>query len=104
LTPFQGRPVELLRARRPVFESGSPARDRRFHQTRPQTHGSDETDAREKHADLLRPGKSVEVAAEAGGGPKSRAAEMGCDFDPQKDVRARVLAKLPELPGLSSVT
>ena len=60
--------------------------------------------ASEQGASLARPGMSVETAAAVstpdGVSQTTRAAALGCSFDPAKDIVARSVPKLPEHPGL----
>jgi membrane fusion protein, multidrug efflux system len=61
--------------------------------------------ARERNADLIRPGMSVETAIAVTGGANASASEVaariGCVFDPAKDMAAeRPITQLPQHPGL----
>ncbi|SDR58359.1 membrane fusion protein, multidrug efflux system [Rhizobiales bacterium GAS113] len=60
--------------------------------------------ASESNAILARPGMSVESAVAVSTpddvSPTERGRRVGCSFDPDKDVVARPLTKLPEHPGL----
>jgi len=60
--------------------------------------------AREADAALARPGMSVETAVAVttpdGMSASSRAARLGCSFDPARDIVARTPLELPAHPGL----
>ena len=59
---------------------------------------------REPNAQLARPGMSVETAIAVSdrdkSSPAESAAQIGCVFDPAKDMTERVIMQLPEHPGL----
>jgi membrane fusion protein, multidrug efflux system len=60
--------------------------------------------ARETNASLARPGMSVEtavaVSSPAQRSASERACDIGCPFDPDKDIVQHIPTKLPEHPGL----